>query len=234
VLYAGRGRDFEPVYLNPLAPLYAEQWNARWDDNLFFDADVLLRLPGRAEIRAEVLIDDLQIDPGSEPNEVGLFLGVDAVNPLAPDRSLLGCSYARLANRTYGHAAAWNRFLHEGRVMGYLGGPDGDRLSAWCSWAPVASLDLTATYSLTRQGEGRADDPQDQPGHETSFPSGTVETTHMVAAGLGWRPVYPLRVAALAEWSAGRNVGNLEGEDTDGFRGSLSITYDVRVWGEMD
>ena len=230
VLYGGEGRGFEPGYLNPLAPFYAEQWNSYWNDNLLFAADVMFRLPGQAEIKGEVVVDDFQIDPGPAPNKLGFGLAIDAVNPLVRDRSLVGCSYFRVANWTYGHAVAWNGFVQEGKVLGFPGGPDGDRFEAWSSWAPRNSVELKASYALTRQGEGRVSDRRPEAGFKTGFPSGTVARAHGVSAGVTWRPSYPLQVQALARWSSESNVANVRGVTASGFKASLAVTYNLRVW----
>jgi len=230
VLYGGEGRGFEPGYLNPLAPFYAEQWNSHRNDNLLVGADVLLRLPGHAEIKGEVVVDDFQVDPGPEPNKLGFGLAINAVNPLVGERSMVGFSYFWIADGSYGLALPWNRFVEEGKVMGFPGGPDGDRLEAWSSWAPLNSVALQAGYSLTRQGAGRIAESQDGGGFNITFTSGAVERTHSVTAGATWRPSYPLRVQALAQWSSRRNVANVRGSTASSFKASLAVTYDLRVW----
>ena len=234
VLYGGEGRTFEPGYLNPLAPLYAEQWNTYRNDNLFVGGDVRFSLPGRGELRAEVVIDDFQIDPDSEPNEVGFGIWADAINPWLGDRSVVSCSYVRVANRTYGHAIAWNRFVQEGQVMGFPGGPDGDSFCARSTWAPWNSVEVAAGYSLTRRGEGRVDDSQDQPGRRTKFPSGVVETEHRLAADVAWRPFYSLDIHGCVGWSSTHNAGNTDGRTRSGIELSVALAYDLRVWQSGD
>ena len=230
VVYGGEGRGFDPGYLNPLAPFYEEQWNSYRNDNMLLGADLMYRLPERAEIKGELLVDDFQIDPGSEPNKVGFGLAIDAVNPLAGERSLVGCSYFRVARGTYGHAVPWNRYIEEGKVMGFPGGPDGDRFEAWSSWSPQNPIVLKADYTLVRQGEGRATDPQSGKAPRTPFPSGTVDTTHNLSAEMAWRPSYPLQLRLLAQWSSERNVANVDGLKASGFKASISISYSPRIW----
>ena len=62
VIYGGEGRGFSLGYLNPMAPFYAEQWNSRSDDNILMAGDVSFLLPGRIDVRAEVVVDDFQLD----------------------------------------------------------------------------------------------------------------------------------------------------------------------------
>jgi hypothetical protein len=228
VVYGGLAREFEFGYLNPLGVFYAEQWNSGREDNILISVDGALLLPGRAEVRAEVVADDFQIDPGSEPHKMGLGMSVTAVNPLGPATSLVGLTYCLVTNRTYGHKVSWNRFTQEGHVMGFPGGPDADRLEVWSSAALGDCYHLKVAYTLERSGEGRVDDPQDGHGGSLRFPSGTVESNHTVAAEASWRPSGPLLVTATAEWWKMTNAGNVDGADDDGLRLILRLAYDLR------
>lgn len=228
VLYGGEGRTVELGYLNPLAPFYAEQWNSGWEDNILAACDCALLFPGRAEVRCEVMLDDFQVDEGSEPHEVAVGLDVRAVNPLLREWSLVGCSYSLVTNRTYGHRVAWNRFMQEGAVMGYPGGPDGDRLEAWASLALGDPYLVTLGYQLVRRGEGRASDSQAEPAKSLRFPSGVVENAHTLAAELAWHPSYHVRVKAKAAWSRTFNAGNLEDNDDRAATLGLWVEYALR------
>jgi hypothetical protein len=228
VIYGGVGRDFNLGYLNPMAPFYAEQWNSRGDDNVLMDGDVSFLLPGRIDVRAEVVVDDFQLDFKTEPNEMGLGVDVAAINPLCPAGGLMGGSYFRVTNRTYGHRISWNRFVQEGMLLGYPEGPDGDRFEVWSSWSPRDDFTVRAGYDLTRQGEGRVTDAQDEPGRKQAFPSGTVETEHAVRADLGWRPAYQLLVSTGLQWSRQENYGNQRGHTRSGFDLAFRVTYNLR------
>lgn len=228
VLYGGEGRPAEIGYLNPIAPFYAEQWNSGWEDNVLAACDCALLFPGRAEVRFELVFDDLQVDKGGEPNEMAAGLAVRAANPLLADLSLVGCSYRLVTNRTYGHRVEWNRFTQEGVVMGYPGGPDGDRLEAWASLAVGRPYLVRLGYELVRQGEGRAGNSQTEPAKSLRFPSGVVERAHTLAAEVAWRPAYPLRVKASARWSWSVNADNIEGNDDETIAVGLWVEYAVR------
>ena len=228
VLYGGDGRDFQLGYSLPMAAFYAEQWNSGEEDNILISSDFGLVFPGRAEVRGEVLFDDFQIDEASEPNEVGLGLEVRAVNPLVRVGSILGLSYHLVTNRTYGHRVSWNRFMQEGIVMGYPDGPDGDRLGVSASFTLGEPYWIEARYERVRQGEGKATDPQDEPGRHLRFPSGTVETTNSFLAEIAWRPCWSLYVTADVGWSGTENVGNREGIEHDGYTLALGIQYFIR------
>jgi hypothetical protein len=196
VIYGGENRSVEMAYLNPLTLLYAEQWNSEANDNIIIAGDVTALLPGRAEIRVEVMVDDFQYDFETEPHEFAAGLSVRAVNPLHPETATMGGWYYHVRNQTYGHFVSWNRLLHEGKIMGYPGGPDGDMLRLWTSLAfPRAAL-WTLDYTFRRQGEGRAWDPQEPVGSTVRFPSGVVERRHALGLEVEWRQAYQTMLTA--------------------------------------
>ena len=229
VLYGGPFRTFEPAYLNPLTIFYADQWNSGWNDNILIAGDFALLFPGRAEIRGELMIDDFQYDFENEPHEFGGGLSLSAVNPLLPGSSLAGASYYHISNQTYGHLVTWNRLVHEGKVMGYEDGPDGDRLALWTTLARPGSMLWRAEYSLRRKGEGQATDVQEETGSRVGFPSGTVETSHRGGVGLVWRPRHMWSVEARVEYHRTRNAGNVEGEDDDGWDLFLGAQFNLKI-----
>jgi hypothetical protein len=113
-------------------------------------------------------------------------------------------------------------------VMGYPAGPDGDRLEAWVSLAGGEPYLVTLGYEFVRRGEGRASDPQAEPGKSLRFPSGVVEKTHSLAAEIAWRPSYSLHVRANAKWSRTVNAGNVEDDDDRTLRIGLWAEYALR------
>jgi hypothetical protein len=233
IVYGGPGRSLEPAYLNPLTALYAEQWNSGRDDNVLMGGDLALVWPGRADVRAEVVIDDFQIDAGGEPSEIGAGASLRLVNPFTACGSIVGCSYYLVTNRTYGHSKPWNRLTEEGRPMGYPEGPDADALKIWTSAPLMRDLSLELAYARSRLGEGRIDDAQDEAGRSLRFPSGVVETGQTVRLEAAWRPSYPLGLAAWAAWSETNNAGNIRGASRDRLSLSFRIEYNLRaarVW----
>jgi hypothetical protein len=229
VIYGGRYRTFEPVYMNPLTIFYADQWNSGWNDNILIAGDFALLFPRRAEIRGEIMIDDFQYDFGNEPHEFGAGLSISAVNPFAPSISLVEASYHHIRNQTYGHFISRNRFIHEGKVMGYEDGPDGDRFALTVTLARPESMQWKAHYSLRRKGEGRAADIQEERGPRVDFPSGTVETVHRMGLAFAWRPCHMWLLEAGAEYHRRRNADHIEGVDEDGWELSLDAQFNLKV-----
>jgi hypothetical protein len=232
VIYGGPGRTFEPEYLNPLLIFYAGQWNSERNDNIFIAGDFSLLFPGIAEVRGEVMVDDFQYEVGNEPHEVAAALYVAAVNPVLPRNSLVGASYCHVRNQTYGHFVAWNRFVHEGRVMGYPDGPDGDRMDLWLTLASPEAVTWKAGYSLRRKGEGRATDVQEKQGPRVKFPSGTVEIEHGAGIEFAWRPSHAWMLTGRAGYHLTQNSEHREGVDESGWDLSLSAGYYLK-WKDL-
>jgi hypothetical protein len=231
VIYGGYMRDFEPVYLNPAGLLYAEQWNSHTDDNILIAGDFSLLVPGRVEIRGELMVDDFQYDFGNEPHKFAAGLDIAGVNPLRPARSMVGGSYYHVRGGTYNHHIVWNRFLHEGHIMGYPAGPDGDRLALWTSMALPDPVYWRMEYSYRRQGEGSVTDVQLPESPRAGFPSGIVETEHRLGLGLSWRPAFAWMLSGSVVYSSRDNLDNTEGQSESGFDFGLGLTFNYKTAG---
>ena len=229
VVYGGEGRDFELAYFNPFTVLYSEQWNSDWNDNILIAGDLSILVPGKVEVNAEIMIDDFQYDFKTEPHEVAVGLAVRTTNPLYPEVSLIGGSYYHVTNRTYGHVIDVNRFVHEGRVMGYPGGPDGDELTLWCSAAWPEPVLWTLDYTLSREGETEATDSLSATGSKEKFPSGVVWSSDSVGLGAVWRPVDMWSVGGRIEWSEDENYDHIEGRVRSRVRLFVSAAFRLNV-----
>ncbi len=224
VLYGGEYRGFDPIYLNPIGILYAEQWNSRSEDNILFSGDLTLLLPRAAEIRFEVVVDDFQYD-FSSPHELGFGFDLAARNPLLDLYSLFGFSYFHIRNGTYGHKVEHNRYTHENKVIGYPFGPDGDFLEFWFSFSLPTEALWTLRLSHGRQGEGRVSDPQDEPREDAEFPSGVVERVLGARLDVSWRPSYNWLIRGGLEWHRVSNEGNLQDSDRSDLRASIGVAF---------
>jgi hypothetical protein len=229
VIYGGPHRMLEPVYLNPLTIFYAGQWNSAQNDNILISGDFSILFPEVAEVSVEVMIDDFQYDFGTEPHEFAAAACFAAVNPLASRTSMIGTSYYHVRNQTYGHFIEWNRFVHEGQVMGYPDGPDGDSLEIWLTLATPEDMLWKVDYSLKRRGEGRATDVQATRGPHVEFPSGTVESSHRTGLELAWRPSHAYLVSARADYCRTQNSGHRAGVDESGWELTLNVRCDLKL-----
>jgi hypothetical protein len=233
VIYGGDMRNFEPVYLNPAGLLYAEQWNSHSDDNILIAGDFSFLVPGRVEIRGELMVDDFQYDFGDEPHKLAAGLGIAGLNPLQPARSMIGGSYYHIRGGTYNHHVIWNRFVQEGHIMGYPDGPDGDRLSLWISLALPDPLYWSLDYSYRRQGEGSVTDEQLPDSPQVKFPSGIVEKEHRFGLELSWRPAFAWIVEGSVVYHSTDNMGNMEARSDSGFDFGLGLTFNYKTAGRF-
>jgi hypothetical protein len=169
--------------LNPLLFFHSVQLNNNSDDNTFLGCDISFYLHNRHKFYGQLLIDDFQIDkkePGDyEPDEIGYLVGFESIS--FPGGIDIGLQYCRIANRTYNQIFERNRYLHDGELLGYPLGPDGDqlllRLAHWFNYDKKGELEL----EYRRQGIGNVTDPWTQPWldspgqYSEPFPTGTVE-----------------------------------------------------------
>ncbi len=228
VIYGGENRAFEWVYLNPLTALYAEQWNSEYEDNVLIAGDFAWLIPKRAEVRGELMVDDFQYDFSTEPHEFAAGLTLAAVNPMHPEASMFGGSYYHVRNRTYGHYVDWNRFVFEGKVIGYPDGPDGDKLRLWISLALPDAMFWKLDYVYRRRGESRATDTLERVGSKVRFPSGVVETLRALGLDVSWRPYFEWMFNGRIEWYRLENQENIEASDDTGVRFRFGATYNLK------
>ncbi len=191
IIFGGYGRSFDLAYLNPLLFFHSVQLNNNSDDNTFLGCDISFYLHDRHKFYGQLLIDDFQIDkkePGDyEPDEIGYMLGFESLNLF--EGVDIGLQYCRIANRTYNQIFERNRYLHDGELLGYPLGPDGDqlllRLTHWFNYNKKGGLEL----EYRRQGTGNVADPWTQPWldspgeYSEPFPTGTVEKFFRIGIG---------------------------------------------------
>lgn len=230
VIYGGRDRAFELAYQNPLAILYAEQWNLREDDNILVSGDFALNLQARLEARAEIVIDDFQYDFKSEPHKIGFGIELLSLNPIAPEASLIGASYFQIKPNTYGHRIDYNRFTQEMLPIGYPDGPDCDRFNVWLSVSWQKDVLVTFDFLLRRKGEGRISDSEETNRH-SDFLQGIVENDRRLGVSIVWHPSPLVLAQAKIEWHQISNLDNIEGSKQSGVEASLCLSSNVHFLG---
>jgi hypothetical protein len=141
---------------------------------------------------------------------------------------MLGGSYFHVRNRTYGHYVEWNTWVHEGEVIGYPDGPDGDKLSLWTTLSLPEAACWKLDYAYKRQGEGRATDTLERVGTKVAFPSGVVETLQELGLEVSWRPCYEWMLNGRIEWYRLKNQDNIDGSDNDDVRLLFNVTYNLK------
>jgi hypothetical protein len=209
----------DPVYVNPFVPYYLMQHNERADDNVFWGLDYDWRPAPGFEVYGEFVVDDLQYDRGTgHPDKYGVTVGA-AWYGAALDTDVEICSeYTNVRKWTYTHSENEHRLEHDGLPVGFELGPDADRAIVELRFHPSVEWTGALSYQRARRGEGRLDEPFEEGDIEDpSFPSGVVETTDRVAFELGYDGLGGIALGGGAAWESVSNIGNVEGEDDDGW-----------------
>ncbi|MGQ9603738.1 MAG: capsule assembly Wzi family protein [bacterium] len=221
VVYGGEQRGFELAYLNPVAVLYAEQWNLEQDDNILSSVDFSFAIEGMVRIRGEILIDDFQYDSDGEANKLGGLITIRALNPLLPGPSSIGFSYLKIQPNVYTHRKELNEYTHEQRVIGYPDGSDIDGFSVSVDLAYPRGLIWESSFRFAKKGNHGL---RGLCGVFTNC-NGWQKDEKMIDAGLAvrWQSKSGLLVEAEMNWNRIENRCGLSGESTEDMRLMLSV-----------
>lgn len=178
VVYGGANRKMEWYYLLPFAPFYGEQYNNFKDDNPLWSIDWIVTPHKNFAHYGEFLIDDFQLDciggKCSEPQQIGIRLGL-VFNSFGPYKNnFLNLEYSRINTFVYGQNRFYNLYTHYGVPIGAAQGPDGDYL--FLNYRQYFNRNLDAGFfaEYRRHGEDRIKvQPVKVP--FTKFPSGIVD-----------------------------------------------------------
>lgn len=229
VLYGGPNRKLEWYYLMPFVPFYGEQYNNFKDDNPLWSIDWSVTPHPNFAHYGELLIDDFQIDciggDCSEPQQIGLRLGL-IFNSFGPYKNnLLNLEYSGIKNFVYGQNRYYNLYTYYGVPIGASQGPDGDywlfRLKQYLN----RNLDIGFSAEYRRHGEGRITVHPATKVPFTKFPSGTIDKT----LTFQFSAAYQYKANLFARVDLGTknrdNVGNLSGAASRDCFLSLQLGY---------
>ena len=234
IVFGGVDRPLEWYYLNPLVPYYWEQINEDKDDNPLWNLEWSARLARGWEFYGEWLIDDFQIDLKSEPQQLGILVGLHAAAPFGLARSYHVLEYSYVNTTVYGQNEEQNRYYYRynraGQVIG-LGsryGPDADRLTYRVVYHLSGLLDTFASVERRRKGEHTIDDPQSSMvPHGVPFPSGIVDRRWELTGGLKFQYHHVLFAEITGGWSQRRNEDHRTGNNHDVFIAEGSLHVDL-------
>jgi hypothetical protein len=218
VIYGGEGRASEPGYMLPILPFYAEQWNRRRSDNIFWGADFAWTPRPGVLLQGELLLDDFQYDLKTEPHQIGWTVGGEWAPARGRAHTIVGLEYTRIETFVYGHFHARNRYLHEGALLGHPLGPDSDRLAGAVTWDASEDATLALTVSRERHGAQRVETPQEMRAnpHGIAFPSPPVRRGFRAELAGSWRPRVTRRIDASIAYDD-------DGDGRTGFSGLVSL-----------
>jgi hypothetical protein len=228
IVYGGEKRSIEPYYLNPILFYYGEQWNSGYDDNPLWGFDFSFTRLRNTEIYGELLVDDFQYDFKSEPQQIGVRLGLFRANIFK--RGLLNLEYERISNWVYGQNKPWNRYTFHHIGMGSLLGPDGDFIYLSFLYHKSYAFQFSFSGEYKRKGEGRIETPQIGAVPKTKFPSGIVEYTKSLQFGAFYQPNVHLMIKADLGYNKVDNFQNQKGKDQDNLFFRLRVNYNF--WSE--
>ncbi len=221
VVYGGPGRRPELYYAFPLLWYHAEQLNQDRDDNTFVGLGAVFKMPGRAALYFDLLIDDLQIEKRTafdrEPSEYAFSGGV-CLFDFPVESTNLELTYDLITNRTYNQIRTYNRYENEGVPIGDSLGPDHDRIGVFYDWHFSSYMHIAASVTFQRRGEGRLTGDWttpwlDSPGYKEAFPSGIVEKTTRANLGLHVQKNRYWQSKLALEFVDIKNDNNIRGED---------------------
>ncbi len=231
ILYGGEHRNLEPYYLNPLLPYYGEQYNQYRDDNALWSFDLALTWFRNKEFYAEILVDDFQYDFESEPQQIGLQIGINYAEIFGLKRSFANLEYTRINNWVYGQNKLWNTYTYHGFGMGSILGPDADRLFFDLTYHLAKDLQISFSEEYRRRGEGRIETLQTSAvPYPKKFPSGIVECSNQIRFEASYQPSPHLKLDGAWGYKNVKNSQNVDGERADDF--FLEASLNVHLWKE--
>ncbi len=235
MLFGGFDRRWQWNYLNPLLPYYWEQLNNDTNDNPLWNFELTWRVLEGLQIYGEWMIDDFQIDFESEPQQIGLLLGVTSAPSQLDGLLTMNAEYQRINTFVYGQGQPWNRYFHHrdmsGNVIGIGSnlGTDADRITIIPKFRAHAFVDLIARFDYLRRGENRISDPQESGVPKgIPFPSGTVERETRFGAGAHVRWRGNVVADALVGFYEMKNAAHVPGDTRSGL--FFQFRLDALFW----
>ena len=224
-------------FVNPFVPYVITQHDSsaagdQQQDNLMAFAAIRLRA-GRVTGAAELLIDDIQIDPASRretPDQLGYDVTLSAPLPVSMP-STLSLEYERIDSYTYQREFYMAVYQNYDQPLGSQLGPDADYGHVDADIFPRPWLRLAAGLGVWRRGLQRIDERPAQmaTGHaDAPFPTSAAGNPVQEAA-LGNASVQFLNavlpITASVQAARIRNPNNLPGPTTNYAQLQLTATY---------
>ncbi|MBD3181784.1 hypothetical protein GF312_05795 [Candidatus Poribacteria bacterium] len=197
VLYGGDNRGIELQYLNPLIPYYATQWNSttiRRDDNVLTCADFALRPFDGIKIYGQFLVDDFSYS-GGDPHALGYIGGIYFSDLMDFSGIDLMTEYTRIDSWTYTHLEQDKQYTHYGWIIGHELGPDAEQMLIKSIMIYNPDARLETLYKYSREGSRKvADRFKGEDYKNINFPSGNVQSKHIIGIRVLWEKLYGQRL----------------------------------------
>ena len=192
IIYGGRGRGFEPKWLNPLNGFYLSQLNESpnvngsfgSDGNISYGLEAAFRSHGSGILHGQFQLDDIAVNSCDtfckKPPSYGFTLTADGIR--IPGGERFGDTrayglYTRVTNLTYRNATSFEQYAFENVGLG-RGFSDYDELRLGLDAIIASHHPVRAYFAKRRQGEGDYRIPQPPAAQfpfTPTFLSGVVE-----------------------------------------------------------
>ncbi len=190
-------------------------------NNLQAAADAVWRPTDGLELRAELLVDDLQLGSSAVPSRGGAQVGASWVGPWRGGVGGLHAEYTRVARHTYSVFYSQNGdrdYAFRDQPLGFAGGPGSEDALLRATWD--RSRDVQVGFAVQRarsgaEGLGVPWRPGDPRAGTWGF-AGPVERRTSIAATLRWERRQNQSCTLGAGYRDTRNTGHIEGRTTRG------------------
>ena len=130
VIYAGKNRGIELMYLNPFVPYFFSALEGEQKINQEDHTNSMIFFYGKSiikktfEVFFELVVDDYQIDDTGMPHSTGMKVGLQKnfISAKIPFELIL--SNTQLNSNTYLHRSVYTSWSHFGNSLGDIYGPD--------------------------------------------------------------------------------------------------------------
>jgi hypothetical protein len=229
-LYGGENRSIDFTLSNPLSFYSLTQDNdgKYMNGMLYFDFYGVIN--NSVNIYGELLIDDFQIDHSAisdlEPNEIAFIIGIEGINIF--ERIDYWFEFVQVRNRTYNVPDMRNfeKFLHRGKPIGHPLGTDFQMISTNFEGWISSTINAYGLLAFIRKGEGTIEGSFQEPwlndgitlesGFTEKVPSGIVETTSQITAGIHWYPNGTISLHTSLGYEYIRNYDNISAMEFTG------------------
>ena len=195
IIYTGKHRSVEFMYLNPFVPYFFsafegdELYQCGDSDNSIIFLTARYNLQPSFSLYGEFIIDDFQVDANNSSDQLGVKLGAEGALSIAKHPVTWEADFTTLntwTNIHYGQSTSW---YNRGHALGYLYGTDlwamhvqGD---AWLTKQILFAVD----YTWLGKGSNTLQAQYDNWGNSKpseSFLSEPVINHHLVSMSVSW------------------------------------------------
>ena len=242
IVYGGRGRGFEPKWLNPINGFYLSQLNespningsSGSDGNMSYGLEAALDDTPLGIFRGEFQLDDVAVNSCEtfckKPPSYGLTVSADGIR--IPGGTRLGdprafAWYTRVTNLTYRNATSFEQYMFENVGIG-RGFSDYDEARLGVDVIVRSRIPIKLYAAERRQGEGDYRIPQPPPSafpETPTFLSGVVEHIWRVGVSGSGRLATAVEFNGDFGYNHVRNADHVIGRRQSGFEMRLKLSF---------